>query len=83
MHESTFTRGIQPLPKQQILDSSNLKEFEDDNFQFDENDRDLHKGKKKWEKKKLLVTSSFFFFLQCFQKTCTAEASKQGLFGKR
>ena len=29
------------LPKQQILDSSNLTEFADDNFRFDENGRDF------------------------------------------
>ena len=28
---------IKPFPKQQILDSSNLKKFADDNFDFDEN----------------------------------------------
>ena len=28
-----------PFPQQQILDSSNLKEFADNNFEFDENDR--------------------------------------------
>ena len=27
----------QPFPKQQILDSSKLKEFADNNFEFDEN----------------------------------------------
>ena len=30
-------RGLQPLPKQKVLDSSKLKEFADDNFKFDEN----------------------------------------------
>ena len=29
------------FPKQQILDSSKLKEFIDDNFKFDENGRKL------------------------------------------
>ena len=28
--------SINPLPKRQILDSSKLKEFADDNFEFDE-----------------------------------------------
>ena len=28
---------FQPFPKQQILDSSKLKEFADDNFKFDKN----------------------------------------------
>ena len=32
-----------PFPKRQILDSSKLKEFADDNFKFDENDRKFSK----------------------------------------
>ena len=32
-----------PLPKRQILDSSELKEFADDNFKFDENSEKLSK----------------------------------------
>ena len=32
-------RKYQPFPKRQILDASNLKEFEEDNFKFDENGR--------------------------------------------
>ena len=31
------------FPKRQILDSSKLKEFADDNFKFDENGRKLSK----------------------------------------
>ena len=34
---------FQPLPKQQILDSSKLKEFADDKFKFDENGRKFSK----------------------------------------
>ena len=32
-----------PLPDDKILDSSKLKEFADDNFEFDENGRKLSK----------------------------------------
>ena len=32
-----------PFPKRQILDSSKLKEFADDNFEFDESDRKFSK----------------------------------------
>ena len=32
-----------PITRQQILDSSKLKEFADDNFKFDENGRKLSK----------------------------------------
>ena len=34
---------LQLFPKRQILDSSKLKEFADDNFKFDENGRKLAK----------------------------------------
>ena len=34
---------INPVPKQQILDSSKLKEFADDNFILDENGRKFPK----------------------------------------
>ena len=37
------TWNINPLPDAQILDSSKLKEFADDNFKFDENGRKLSK----------------------------------------
>ena len=32
-----------PFPKRQILDTSKLKEFADDNFKFDENGREFSK----------------------------------------
>ena len=35
--------NIQPFPKRQISDSSKLKEFTDNNFKFDENDRKFSK----------------------------------------
>ena len=35
--------GNQPITRRQILDSSKLKEFADDNFKFDENGRKLSK----------------------------------------
>ena len=47
-----FPRGVKrchcvrmglPFPKPQILDSSKLKEFADDNFKFDENGRKISK----------------------------------------
>ena len=34
---------VSPFPKKQILDSSKLKEFEDDNFKFDGNGRKFSK----------------------------------------
>ena len=32
-----LVRSLEPFPKRQILDSSKLKEFADDNFEFDAN----------------------------------------------
>ena len=59
-----------------MLYLSKLKEFADDNFDFDENDRKFSKrGETLWEKEKLVVTSNFSFS-QCFQKTCTADIKK-------
>ena len=61
---------LQPFPKQQILDSSKLKEFADDNFQLDENSRKYSKLEEKtlWEKEKLLVTSNFSFSNKVFKR---------------
>ena len=45
-HKSGKSRDLnlfQLFPKRQILDSSKLKEFEDDNFKFDENGREFSK----------------------------------------
>ena len=36
-----ITINPKPFPKQQILDSSKLKEFLDDNFKFDRNGREF------------------------------------------
>ena len=66
-----------------ILDSTKLKVFADDNLKFDEN------GKKfsKWVdntagKGEFACSEQFLLFLQCFQKSCTADTKKKGLFGK-
>ena len=37
----------QPFPKQQILDSSELKELAEDNFKFDENNEKFPKKDRK------------------------------------
>ena len=42
MHVNTYESCLfLPFPKQQILDSSKLKEFADNNFKFDENGRKI------------------------------------------
>ena len=74
---------IQPFPKQQILDSSKLKEFAEDNFKFDENGRKIPirventagKGEIAHYKQILLST-------QCFQRLVLQTHKNQGLFGK-
>ena len=61
-------------PKRQILESSKLKEFADDNFKLDENGRRFSKWIKKntVEKGEIARYELFLLFPQCFQKACTA-----------
>ena len=67
----------QPITRRQILDSSELKEFADDNFKFDENGRKLSK----WIENTVGIGEiahyeQFLLFPQCFQKACFPGASK-------
>ena len=63
----------QPFPKREILDSSKLKEFADDNFKYDENDRKFLKWVENTVgKEEIARNEQFLLFPQCFQKTCTA-----------
>ena len=58
-----------PITRQQILDSSKLKKFEDDNFKFDENGRKLSKWVENTVGKgELLVTSNFSFSHSVFKR---------------
>ena len=67
----------QPFPKRQILDSSKLKEFADDNFKFDENGRKLSKRiENTVGKGEIARYEQFLLFPQCFQKACFLGASK-------
>ena len=63
--------------KWQTLDSSNLKAFADDNFQFDENGRKFSKQLEQLEntvgKGEIARYEQFLLFIQCFQKTCTSD----------
>ena len=63
------------LSQRQILDTSKLKEFVDDNFELDENIRKFSKQVEKtlWEKEKTVRYKQFLLFPQCFRKTCTAD----------
>ena len=57
-----------------LLDSSKLKEFADDNFKFDESDREFFKRVENTVGKGEIARSEqFLLFPQCFQKTCTAD----------
>ena len=71
---SNFLDRSSPFPKQQILDTSKLKEFADDNFEFDENGRKLSIRVENTEGKvEIARNEQFLLFPQCFQKTCTAD----------
>ena len=68
------------LYKRQILDSSKLKMFADDSFNFDENGGEFFKWLENTVGKgEIAHYEKFLLFPQCFQKTCTAG---KGLFGK-
>ena len=66
--------SFNPFSKRQMLDSSNLKEFADDNFEFDENGRKFSKRVENTEGKgEIARYEQFLVFPQCFQKTCTPD----------
>ena len=72
-----FYLNIRPITRRQILDSSKMKEFADDNFKFDENGRKLSKQVENTVGKGEIVRyEQFLLFPQCFQKACFPEASK-------
>ena len=63
-----------PFSKRQILDSSQLKEFADNNFKLDEKDRKFSKWVENTVGKgEIARYEQFLLFSQCFQKTCTAD----------
>ena len=64
----------EPFTKHQVLDSSKLKEFADDNIIFDENSIKLSKWIENTEGKgEIARYKQFLLFPQCFQKTCPAD----------
>ena len=63
--------------RKQILDSSKLKGFTDDNFKFDEKwQRAIQTGRKHCGKRRTARYKQFLLFPQCFQKACFPGASK-------
>ena len=67
-----------------ILDSSNLKEFADDNFEFEKNGEKLSKkGRKYCVKTRHCLLRAIFPFPTVFSKNFTEGTKKnQGLFAK-
>ena len=66
-----------PITRRQILDSSKLKEFANDNFKFDENGRKLSKRLENTVGiGEIARYEQFLLFPQCFQKACFPGASK-------
>ena len=60
--------------KQQLLDSSKLKTFTDDNYKYEENGRKFSEWVKNTvEKGEIAHKEQFLLFPQCFQKTCTSD----------
>ena len=56
------------------LNDSKLKDFADDNFEFDENGEKLSKRVENTVGKgEIAHYEQFLLFPQCFQKTCTAD----------
>ena len=68
------TYKVKPFPKSQILDSSKLKDFEDNNFKSGENGRKFFKWvENTMVKGEIARYEQFLLFTQCFSKTCTAD----------
>ena len=58
-----------PITRRQILDSSKLKEFADDNIKFDENGRKLSKRVENTVGKgEIARYEQFLLFPQCFKR---------------
>ena len=65
------------ITRQQILDSSKLKEFAEDNFEFDVNGRKLSKRVENTVGEgEIACYKQFLLFPQCFQKACFPGGSK-------
>ena len=64
---------VKSFPKQQILDSSKLEVFADDNFKFDENRKFSQRVEITVGIGEIACYKQFLLFPQCFQKTYTAD----------
>ena len=67
-------KSFNPFPNDKILDSFKLKEFADDNFDFNENGRKFsERVENTVGKGEIARYEQFLLFPQCFQKTCTTD----------
>ena len=65
---------FQPCPKRQILDSSKLKEFANNNFKFYENGREFSKRVENTvARREIACYEHFLLFSQCYQKSCITD----------
>ena len=70
-----FYRGVNPFPNDKFLNSSKLKKFADNNFEFDVNGRKFSSQVKNTVGKgEIARFDQFLLFLQCFQRTCTEDS---------
>ena len=64
-----MVQSLYPITRRQILGSSKLKEFADDNLKFEENGRKLFKPVENTVGKgEIARYEQFLLFPQCFQK---------------
>ena len=77
------TTKSEPFPKQQILDSTELKEIADDNFKFDDNGRKFSKGVENTVGKgEIARYEQCLLFPTVFSRLVLQARKNQGLFGK-
>ena len=78
MDQRTYSLTIlNPLPDDEILDWSKLKQSAGDNFEFDVNSKNFSKLVENTEGKgEIARYEQFLLFPQCFQKACFPGASK-------
>ena len=84
--DDNFTDACSPhlFPNDKFLNSSKLKELADDAFKFDENDRKFSKQVENTAGNgEITHYEQFLLFPECFQKTCTADTTKQELIWER
>ena len=83
-HLSDVAKLFNYVPNDKNFYSPKLKEFPDDNFEFDENGRKFsEKVGNTVVKGEIARYEQFLLFPQCFQTNCTADPKKSGLVWER